>query len=130
MVPHDLTAMQWQPLYMIAIGRANTAADLARQMQVDTGAVTRMLDRLQAKALVRRERSTADRRIVYLELTDTGANVPRRFPRCCAMCSMTIYVASMQRSWNYSMDYCAAWSTTATVPALPHEFERTCTCWK
>ncbi|MGB7181958.1 MAG: MarR family transcriptional regulator [Burkholderiaceae bacterium] len=72
MEPHDLTAMQWQPLYMIAIGRANTAAGLARLMQVDTGAVTRMIDRLEAKGLVTRERDNQDRRIVNLTLTRTG----------------------------------------------------------
>ena len=72
MEPHELTAMQWQPLYMISIGRAETAADLSRLMQVDTGAVTRMIDRLEAKGLVIRERSTDDRRVVHLALTQAG----------------------------------------------------------
>lgn len=72
MEPHELTAMQWQPLYMIANGRATTAAGLARLMQVDTGAVTRMIDRLETKGLVCRKRCTEDRRIVNLTLTDAG----------------------------------------------------------
>ncbi len=71
MFDHDLTAMQWRPLYILSRGRAATAADLARLMQVDNGAVTRMLDRLEAKGLVARERSTTDRRVVKL-LADSG----------------------------------------------------------
>jgi DNA-binding MarR family transcriptional regulator len=40
--------------------------------------MTRMLDRLEAKGLIRRQRSADDRRAVYLELTDAGrAAYPR-----------------------------------------------------
>lgn len=80
MSPFDLTAMQWQPLYLIAMGRARTAADLAREMQVDTGATTRMIDRLAAKGLLTRERSTSDRRLVRLVLTPAGQDAAREVP--------------------------------------------------
>lgn len=81
MGPYDLTAMQWQPLYIIAMGRANTAADLSREMQVDTGATTRMIDRLETKGLLTRERSTHDRRLVKLVLTDSGRRSAQEVPR-------------------------------------------------
>jgi len=72
MAPLELTAMQWRPMAMLAMGKADTPAELARQAGVDTGAMTRTLDRLEAKGLLRRLRSQEDRRVVKLELTDTG----------------------------------------------------------
>ena len=80
MQPLDLTAMQWGPLLLMAEGRASTAAELARGMDIDTGAMTRMLDRLEAKGLVARARSASDRRVVQLELTAEGAQVASQIP--------------------------------------------------
>jgi len=80
MQPLDLTAMQWGPLLLMAEGRGNTAAELARGMDIDTGAMTRMLDRLQAKGLVARARSASDRRVVQLELTPEGLKVASQIP--------------------------------------------------
>ena len=80
MQPLDLTAGQWGPLLLMAEGRGNTAAELARGMDIDTGAMTRMLDRLEAKGLVARARSASDRRVVHLELTAEGLNVASQIP--------------------------------------------------
>lgn len=80
MAPLDLTAMQWRPLLLIAKGLAETPAELARQMDVDTGAITRTLDRLEAKGLLRRVRCHEDRRVVRLEITDAGAAASARIP--------------------------------------------------
>jgi DNA-binding MarR family transcriptional regulator len=41
-------------------------------MHYDTGSMTRMLDRLEEKAVLRRERCTEDRRVVFLRMTTTG----------------------------------------------------------
>jgi DNA-binding MarR family transcriptional regulator len=46
---------------------------LARWHQVDAGAMTRLLDRLEKKQLCRRVRSTEDRRVVQVELTSEGS---------------------------------------------------------
>lgn len=67
-----LTHAQWAPLLLIKRGRANTQAELARELQLDAGALTRTLDRLEAKGLCRRERSKEDRRVVNLSLTPEG----------------------------------------------------------
>lgn len=75
MAEHGLTDAQWKPLLFIRQGRGDTAADLARSTCIDTGAVTRMVDRIEDKALVRRVRSEEDRRIVKLELTDEGCRL-------------------------------------------------------
>lgn len=80
MVPLDLTAMQWRPLMMVYNGKADTAAELARILDVDTGAMTRTLDRLESKDLLRRVRCQEDRRVVRLELTDAGRDVAAQCP--------------------------------------------------
>lgn len=72
MQPLELTAMQWEPLLLLALGRADTVAALARECQMDCGAMTRMLDRLEQKQLLLRSRNDADRRVVNLSLTDKG----------------------------------------------------------
>jgi len=72
LAPHDLTQAQWLPLVRIAHGGCTTIAALARDQAIDPGAMTRAVDRLEAKGLLRRERSAPDRRVVTLVLTDTG----------------------------------------------------------
>jgi DNA-binding MarR family transcriptional regulator len=42
--------------------------------------MTRMLDRLEAKQLCRRVRSSQDRRVVHLELTQAGSAAAREIP--------------------------------------------------
>lgn len=75
-----LTHAQWTPLFMLYKGRASTLAELARELQIDPGALTRTLDRLEAKGLCRRERSTEDRRVSHLTLTDTGLAAAAQVP--------------------------------------------------
>jgi MarR family multiple antibiotic resistance transcriptional regulator len=70
--PFGVTGAQFAVLKNVADGIAETAADLCRTMHYDTGSMTRMLDRLEEKAVLRRERCTEDRRVVYLRITDTG----------------------------------------------------------
>ena len=75
-----LTNAQWVPLLKLHLGKGTTVAELARECQVDAGAMTRMLDRLEAKGLIRRVRSTEDRRVVNLELTAEGVKAARQIP--------------------------------------------------
>ena len=84
--PRGLTNAQWVPLYKLFLGGCKTAAALAREIQLDAGAMTRMLDRLEAKGLVRRERSQSDRRVVNLALTDAGRVAAAEIPP--ALCSV------------------------------------------
>ena len=78
--PDGLTHIQWGPLFMLRTARASTVAELARELQTDPGAMTRLLDRLEAKGLCRRERSTDDRRVVRIELTPEGEVAASRVP--------------------------------------------------
>ena len=78
MQPLELTGMQWEPLLMLWLGRADTVAGLARVIQMGDASMSRMLDRLEEKDLVRRERSDADRRVVNLHLTAKGRKVANK----------------------------------------------------
>jgi DNA-binding MarR family transcriptional regulator len=70
-----ITGAQWVVFMRIATGCASTAAELCRFSRYDPGSMTRMLDRLQEKDLIRRVRSSKDRRIVRLELTEAGRDL-------------------------------------------------------
>ena len=76
----DLTHAQWLPLFKLAMKHCDTIAVLSRELELDPGAMTRSLDRLEAKGLVRRERSTEDRRVIHLVLTEEGKKVARKVP--------------------------------------------------
>ena len=78
--PLGLTANQWRPLLLITYRGIDTPAELARALDVDTGATTRMLDRLEAKGFVQRERVAEDRRVVKIVLTDAGRAAAEQIP--------------------------------------------------
>ena len=76
----DLTSAQWLPLLKRFMGQAFTVAELARGCHLDASAMTRLLDRLEAKGLCRRLRSVAVRRVVNVELTDNGRAAAEGIP--------------------------------------------------
>lgn len=77
----DLTNAQWVPLYKLYTGCATTAAELARESHLDAGAMTRLLDRLEAKGLCARSRSDSDRRVIKIALTEAGKKAATDVPR-------------------------------------------------
>ncbi len=78
---HGLTYAQWLPLYKLAVCQEPaTVAGLARDLEVDPATITRVLDRLEAKNLVQRERATHDRRVVQLALTAEGQAIAAQVP--------------------------------------------------
>ena len=78
--PDGPTYPQWIPLHKLQVGAATTVAELARECLLDAGAMTRLLDRLEAKGLCRRVRSLEDRRVVNIELTDEGRAAAQQVP--------------------------------------------------
>lgn len=80
MAEHGLTEAQWVPLWLLATGQGDTAQALTSAIDMNPGAMTRMLDRLEAKGLVARERSARDRRVVRLSLTAAGRDLVRHIP--------------------------------------------------
>jgi DNA-binding MarR family transcriptional regulator len=83
-LPWDVSSAQAAILIYIAHGRGNRAADIARDYSYDTGSMTRMIDRLVKKGLVRRVRDADDRRAVRLELTAKGGRLTERLPAVAA----------------------------------------------
>lgn len=75
-----LTNAQWVPLLKLYMHGGSTVAELARQCDLDAGSMTRLLDRLEAKDLCRRNRSCEDRRVVNLELTEAGRTAAKEIP--------------------------------------------------
>lgn len=70
--PNGISFVQWMALLKLSEGQAQTASDLCRAMCHDNGAVTRMLDQLEERGYVTRQRSVQDRRVVELALTAAG----------------------------------------------------------
>jgi DNA-binding MarR family transcriptional regulator len=74
----EVTSAQFIIIATLSMGVAKSASELCKGMSYDAGAMTRMIDRLEEKDLLRRSRDPGDRRLVNLELTEKGsAALPR-----------------------------------------------------
>ncbi|WP_191488947.1 MarR family winged helix-turn-helix transcriptional regulator [Pseudomonas sp. FEN] len=80
MVPYGITAAQFKVLIIMAQFGVDTPAELCRHLSLDSGSMTRMLDRLEQKDLLARQRSEGDRRQVRLVLTAQGQTLADRLP--------------------------------------------------
>lgn len=67
-----LTHAQMLVLHTLADSGQELPSDIARRLGVAQATVTTQIDRLEARGLVRRERRQADRRTVWVILTDAG----------------------------------------------------------
>lgn len=77
---HGITSAQAGIIMLLANGRCGTAAELARELYADSASMTRMLDRLEKRALLTRMPHTRDRRVMQLALTAEGRKLARRLP--------------------------------------------------
>lgn len=77
---HDITSAQGGILMMLSSGNYRTAVELARELYIDSAAMTRMIDRLEKRALLERVRSAEDRRVVNLQLTEEGMRLAQQLP--------------------------------------------------
>ena len=68
----DITAAQLIVLASVANKEADSPAGLCKNISYDPGAMTRMIDRLEQKGLVRRNPNPDDRRATNLEITTAG----------------------------------------------------------
>ncbi|EHP37659.1 DHA2 family major facilitator superfamily protein [Cupriavidus basilensis OR16] len=76
----DITAQQMGILLSLSRDVATTPFELSKLLVIDTGLMTRMLDKLEHKGLLARSRSVDDRRVVNLALTAKGHIVADRIP--------------------------------------------------
>ena len=76
----DISSQQMGILMALTLGLAATPFELSKVLGIDTGLMTRMLDKLEAKELLQRSRSLEDRRVVNLALTEKGEEVAAQIP--------------------------------------------------
>ena len=74
----DFTFSQWIVLMAVRDGIASTCAEVARHLDHDPGATTRLVDQLEERGLMERKRSTDDRRVVRLAITPAGKAMAKR----------------------------------------------------
>lgn len=63
---------QQAALLIHAAAEPTSPSKLAEALGTDTAGTTRLLDRLEAKGLLRRQRHTGDRRAIVIEVTEEG----------------------------------------------------------
>lgn len=81
LAPYEISAAQLIVLSTIAAGEADSASALCKGISYDPGAMTRMIDRLAQKGLLRRRPHPEDRRTMNVELTPAGVEL---FPKLVA----------------------------------------------
>ncbi|KAF1011246.1 MAG: Multiple antibiotic resistance protein MarR [Pseudomonas fluorescens] len=80
MEPFGITAAQFKVMVIIAQFGIDTPTELCRQLSLDSGSMTRMIDRLEQKNLLARKRSEHDRRQLQLMLTEDGESLVGMLP--------------------------------------------------
>ena len=68
----SITFQQWIVLMHLRDGIADTTAGLCEELRHDSGAMTRLIDQLDERGLIERQRQSTDRRVVNLALTSAG----------------------------------------------------------
>lgn len=76
----DITGQQMGILFSLKQGVATTPFELSKLLGIDTGLMTRMLDKLETKGLLVRSRDAQDRRVVNLSLTAKGLETAEQIP--------------------------------------------------
>jgi DNA-binding MarR family transcriptional regulator len=75
-----ITGQQAHMLCMVANGKCRLASELQREYGVDASAVTRLIDRLESRDLLKRIRNSYDRRTIQLSATAEGLALAKRVP--------------------------------------------------
>jgi DNA-binding MarR family transcriptional regulator len=102
---HGLTSAQWGPLLRLKTEGGSTVAELARWLNADAGAMTRLLDRLEKKGLCKRVRSTEDRRVVQVELTPDGEAAIAKVPAVLAEVLNAHLAGFSKTEWHALRNY-------------------------
>lgn len=82
--PLEITTAQFAILKNLLRGSAKSACDLCKSMDYDRGAMSRMIDRLEMKQLIRRVPLAHTRRSVAIEVTDAGRAAFPKMEACLA----------------------------------------------
>jgi DNA-binding MarR family transcriptional regulator len=82
LAPLEISAAQYVIISVLAKCGVDSATQLCKDLSYDAGAMTRMMDRLEAKGLINRRRCPEDRRLVKLELTEAGLAALPKLREC------------------------------------------------
>jgi len=83
LAPLEISAAQYVVISVLAKSECvDSVAQLCKDLPYDAGAMTRMLDRLEAKGLISRRRCPNDRRLVKLELSEAGRAALPKMREC------------------------------------------------
>jgi len=72
---YGLKFNQWRLIHAISSKSIFTPAKLADELMIERATVSRYLDQLEDKKCIRRSHNRLDRRVVDIELTQTGENI-------------------------------------------------------
>lgn len=79
----EISAAQYVVISVLAKSKCvDSVTQLCKDLSYDAGAMTRMIDRLEAKGLISRRRCPDDRRLVKLELTEAGLAALPKLREC------------------------------------------------
>ncbi|MFZ6647517.1 MarR family winged helix-turn-helix transcriptional regulator [Undibacterium sp. TJN25] len=77
----DISGQQMGIILSMARNVASTPFELSKLLEIDTGLMTRMLDKLEQQDILARTRSVEDRRMVNLQLTEKGRHIATEIPK-------------------------------------------------
>jgi DNA-binding MarR family transcriptional regulator len=72
---HGITGPQLMILKVLSVLNGSSVGELTREVHLSQATVTGILDRLEKRGLVERQRSDVDKRKVNVSLTDAGKNI-------------------------------------------------------
>lgn len=78
--PLDITHAQGSVFLLLSFGKCHTAAELARDLFIDSAAMKRTLDKLASKGYLQRVADPKDKRLLRLELTAAGLALAQQLP--------------------------------------------------
>ena len=78
--PYDLTYTGYITLLALEENEQITVKELGQRLFLDSGTLTPLLKKLEAKNYIYRERSKEDERLMKIYLTKEGVNVRRKLP--------------------------------------------------
>lgn len=73
--PYDVTSEQWSIMFCLIGEEGMTHKELASRTEKDRANVTRLVDQLERKGLVKRVNNPEDRRSIFLHLTEEGKKI-------------------------------------------------------
>jgi DNA-binding MarR family transcriptional regulator len=91
---YGLTMPQFQLLMAATLGADVTLGGLSDQLNCSRGNVTGIVDRLERDQWLQRERSTHDRRVITVRLTDKGSRVSE------IQTELAAELAALSKVWN------------------------------